>query len=173
MPAAFAKRLPGCLGPGLLIALALVVADQVTKIAADWALVPYRPVELVSVLNLTLSYNTGAAFSLLADQAGWQRWLLSGLALAVSGYLIWWLAGLRAGTPWHLSGLSAILGGAVGNLVDRLVYGYVIDFVDFHYGDWHYPAFNLADSAISVGVVLVIIGLFRESPEEQGSGASR
>lgn len=169
MPAGLARRIPGQLGPGLLSALILLVADQATKIWAELALAPYRPVELMPILNLTLSYNTGAAFSLLADQAGWQRWLFSGLAVAVSGYLGWWLARLQAGMVWHLAGLSAILGGALGNLVDRLVYGYVIDFVDFHYGDWHYPAFNLADSAITIGVVLLIVATFREAAAQPGS----
>ena len=154
----------------MLIALVLLIADQATKLWADAALALYRPVALLPILNLTLSYNTGAAFSLLADQAGWQRWLLSALAVAVSGYLGWWLSRLRSGMVWHFAGLAAILGGALGNLVDRLAYGYVIDFVDFHYGDWHYPAFNLADSAITVGVVLLIIGMLREQPVEAERG---
>lgn len=160
-------QLPGQLGPGLIIAAAVLIADQGSKIWANAALAVQQPVALLPVLDLRLSYNPGAAFSLFADQGGWQRWFLSALAVAVSGYLVWWLGRLKPGTSWHLAGLSAILGGAVGNVVDRVAYGHVIDFIDIHYRGWHYPAFNLADSAITVGVALLLIAMFRE-PEAVG-----
>ena len=155
--------LPGRLAPGLLIAGVLIGADQVTKVWAEAALALHRPVELLPILNLTLSYNTGAAFSLFADQGGWQRWAFAALALGVSAYLIYWLACLGSGKRWHVAGLGGVLGGAIGNLIDRLVQGHVVDFIDFHYSGWHYPAFNVADSAITVGVVMLIIATFREA----------
>jgi signal peptidase II len=154
--------LPGRLAPGLVIAGLVVIVDQATKLWVDTALDLYRPVALLPIFNLTLSYNEGAAFGLLQDQGGWQRWLFTGLALAVSGYIGHWLTRLGSGMRWHAAGLSAILGGAIGNLIDRLVYGHVVDFVDIHYGEWHYPAFNVADAAITIGVVLLIIGMWRE-----------
>ena len=154
--------IPGRLGSGLVVAGLIMMLDQGTKLWADTALGLYRPVALLPMLNLTLSYNEGAAFGLLQDQGGWQRWLFALLALAVSGYIGYWLSRLGPGMRWHAAGLSAILGGAIGNLIDRLIYGHVIDFVDIHYGAWHYPAFNVADSAITIGVALLIVGMWRE-----------
>lgn len=154
---------------GLLLAAAVVILDQATKRLAENWLVPYRPMPLLPSLNLTLSYNRGAAFSLLAEQGGWQRWLLSALALVVSGYLLWWLHKLRRGQRLLALALGLIVGGAVGNLIDRLAYGYVIDFIDIHYGRWHWPAFNIADSAITVGAVLLVIALFLEGRWREGS----
>lgn len=145
------------LRPGLIIAAVVVLADQLSKQIAEALLMPYRPETIMPMLNMTLSYNRGAAFSLLADQGGWQRWLFTGLAFAVSGYLLWWLRTLRAGERLTAWGLALILGGALGNVIDRLVYGHVVDFIDVHYGGWHWPAFNVADSAITVGVVLVLV----------------
>lgn len=147
---------------GIVIAAVVLVADQITKLWAEAALPAYRPVPVLPSLNLTLSYNRGAAFSLLAEQGGWQRWLFSGLALAVSGYLLWWLHDLRQGQRLQALALALILGGAVGNLIDRLVYGHVIDFIDVYYGRWHWPVFNIADSAITIGAALLIVALLLE-----------
>lgn len=142
---------------GALIALVIVVLDQVTKLAAEAYLTAYRPVAVFPQLNFTLSYNTGAAFSFLHDQSGWQRWFFAGLAIAVSVGLLVWLARLGRQFGWQALALALILGGAIGNLIDRLAYGHVIDFIDVYYGAWHWPAFNVADSAITVGAIIIIV----------------
>ncbi|MEX0429990.1 signal peptidase II [Spiribacter insolitus] len=147
---------------GVATAVVVLVADQLTKWMALSALEPYQPVSLLPVLNLTLAFNAGAAFSFLADGGGWQRWLLSGVAVAVGVYLLIWLRGLDAGKRLEVIGLGLILGGAVGNLVDRLRLGGVIDFIDVHVGGWHWPAFNVADSAITLGVVAVLVTAWRD-----------
>lgn len=147
---------------GVAVAGLVLVIDQLTKWLALTALQPYQPEPLLPVLNLTLAFNTGAAFSFLADGGGWQRWLLSAVAVAVGVYLLIWLRGLEARRRLEVSGLGLILGGAVGNLVDRLRLGGVIDFIDVHVGGWHWPAFNVADSAITLGVVAVLITAWRD-----------
>lgn len=150
------ERRRGLLPYGLLVAAVVVGLDQLLKVLADAALILYRPLELLPVLNLTLHYNTGAAFSLLAGQDGWQRWFFTVLAIVVSAYLAWWIRELQPHQRWHATALALIMGGAIGNVIDRLVYGHVVDYIDVHYGTWHYPAFNLADSAITVGVILLV-----------------
>ena len=122
----------------------------------------YRPVPLAALLDLTLSYNRGAAFSFLSDQSGWQRWLLIGVALCVSFFLLRWLAQLRRDERWLAVTLGLVLGGALGNVIDRLRYGHVIDFIDVHYGHWHWPAFNIADSAITLGLIGLLLQLLFE-----------
>ena len=145
----------------LWLSLVVVVLDQLTKYWAGSALPLYAPVAVMPSLNLTLTRNTGAAFSLLNDAGGWQRWLFVGLALLVSAAIIVWLRRLRPGQGWQACALALVAGGAVGNVIDRLVHGYVIDFIDVYYRHWHWPAFNLADSAITVGAVMLMIeGLF-------------
>lgn len=145
---------------GLLTAAVIVLLDQATKLAAEAWLVPYRPLDLLPFINLTLAYNPGAAFSLLADQPGWQRWFFSALALAVSGYIVWWLRTLAAAERMQGLALGLVLGGALGNLADRLRLGMVVDFVDLHYAGWHWPAFNVADAGITVGVALLLLTVF-------------
>ena len=102
-------------------------------------------------------YNEGAAFSFLAGQGGWQRWLFSLFALAICGLLGWWLRRLPANAAWLGSAYSLVIGGALGNLLDRLMYGHVVDFIDVYVGQWHWPAFNLADSAICIGAVMIVL----------------
>lgn len=159
MPDAKHRRRLAC---WLGLALAVAVADQATKALALNYLILHRPVPVVPTLDLMLTYNTGAAFSLLSDAGGWQRWLFIALALAISAILVRWLAVLPAHDRWSAGALTLVLGGAVGNLVDRVFRdGKVVDFVYFHVGDFHWPAFNLADSAICVGAaVLVLHALF-------------
>ncbi len=147
---------------GLWIAGLVLVLDQATKLLAEFWLEPYQPVSVLPVLNLMLAYNPGAAFSLLADQPGWQRWFFVVLALGVSVYLLWWLRTLPPGRRVEACGLGLLLGGAIGNVIDRLWLGAVIDFIDVHYAGWHWPAFNVADSAISVGVGLLLVSAFRQ-----------
>lgn len=151
----------------LLLSALVIVLDWETKRWASESLQLYRPQEVFSWLNMTLAHNYGAAFSFLSDAGGWQRWLFSVLAGVVSLVLIVWL--IRLPRAEWLTGvsLSLIIGGAIGNLIDRIRLGYVVDFIDVFYRDWHYPAFNVADSAITVGVVLllldgIVLSYFRE-----------
>ena len=139
----------------------IVVLDLWTKNIATHALTLYRPEAVTSWLNMTLAHNYGAAFSFLSDAGGWQRWLFTGLASVVTVVLIVWLFRLPAREKFTAAALGLIIGGAVGNLIDRINHGYVVDFIDVYYRDWHWPAFNLADSAITGGVILLLIdGLF-------------
>lgn len=152
------------------VAILIVAADQATK----WAIIEWVPlydrVPINSFLNLTHQQNSGAAFSFLADQSGWQRWFFVVLASAVSVLIIGWLWRIRKDGPLVLlAGLSLVLGGAVGNLVDRAMLGYVTDFIQVWFGTWAFPSFNVADSAISVGAVLLIIDALFVSGREQKS----
>ena len=148
-----------------LLAAAVVVSDQITKALATARLDYGEPVVVTAFFNLTLLHNTGAAFSFLGDADGWQRWLFVGLAIGVSVVLAVWLrAAVRARAPLFV-GLALILGGAIGNLIDRLRLGYVVDFIQVHYAGWYFPAFNVADSAITVGAGLVILDAFRPEPK--------
>ncbi len=119
-----------------------------------------RPVEILPVLNFTLLHNPGAAFSFLSDAGGWQRWFFTVVSAAVSAVLLVWLLRLQRSEKLLALSLALILGGAIGNLYDRVSLGYVVDFISFHYSGWYFPAFNIADSAISVGAVLMIVDMF-------------
>ena len=141
----------------LLVSVVIVVLDLWTKNIATHNLTLYRPLELTSWLNMTLAHNYGAAFSFLSDAGGWQRWLFTGLALVVTAVLIIWLLRLPAADKLTAAALALIIGGALGNLIDRIRHGYVVDFVDVYYRGWHWPAFNLADSAITCGVILLLL----------------
>jgi len=137
---------------------AVVIAlDWFTKQRITEALELYRPVEVLPWLNLMLAHNYGAAFSFLSDAGGWQRWFFVALAAGVSVVLVVWLLRLPR-REWVTGlGLALVLGGAVGNLIDRIQLGYVVDFIDVHFRGWHYPAFNVADSAITCGVILLLL----------------
>jgi signal peptidase II len=141
----------------LWLTVLIVVLDQVTKALATHYLYMHAPVQLLPGLNLTLMHNTGAAFSLLSQAGGWQRWFFIVLASGVSIAIIVWIANLPATNRWMSCALALILGGAVGNLWDRIILGYVVDFIDVYYRDWHWPAFNIADSAITIGAIMLII----------------
>jgi signal peptidase II len=145
----------------LWLSVVLVGADQVTKALASTYLAFHQPLAVLPVLNLTLTHNTGAAFSFLSDAGGWQRWFFTAVAVAVSAVLLFWLRGLPPGHRRVGAGIALVLGGAVGNLIDRVVLGHVVDFIDLHYAGWHWPAFNVADSGISVGVALLLWDTFR------------
>lgn len=153
----------------LWLSLAVVVLDQATKVWAGAALMPARPVEVLPFLNLTLMHNTGAAFSFLSDAAGWQRWFFVVVALVVTAVLVLWLRRLGPAERWLAGALALVIGGAAGNLWDRVVYGHVVDFIDLHAAGWHWPAFNLADSAITVGVVVILLDGFLSGRKEGGS----
>jgi len=140
----------------LALALLVVLADQITKvlIAGLYELGEGTPV--TSFFNIVRVHNMGAAFSFLADAGGWQRWMFAGLSAAASIFIVYLLHS-HAGQRLFCFALTCVLGGAVGNLIDRVVYGYVIDFLDFYAAGWHFPAFNLADSAITLGAACLIL----------------
>ncbi len=151
----------------LWLAAAVLVLDQASKQAAVALLEVHGPVELLPVLDLALSFNRGAAFSFLAGAGGWQRWFFTALAIAVGGVIVYWLYRLPPGQRRLGAALGMVLGGAMGNVVDRVWLGHVVDFIDLHYGDWHWPTFNVADSAITIGVVLIILDGFL--PDRSGT----
>jgi signal peptidase II len=138
------------------IALLILLIDQLTKIAVIGAFQLGETVPITSFFNLVRVHNPGAAFSFLADAGGWQRWFFTGLGVAAAGVMVFLLR-QHAGQVVFCWALSLLLGGAVGNVIDRLLYSHVIDFLDFYYGTWHFPAFNVADSAITLGAGLLIL----------------
>ena len=147
----------------LLLAAVVVALDAWTKHLASTQLTLYQPVEVFSWLNMMLAHNPGAAFSLLADAGGWQRWFFTVLAIGVTVMLLFWLFGLQKG-QWLVGlALGLVMGGAVGNVIDRIRHGYVVDFIDVHYAGWHWPAFNVADSAITCGIILLLLDAARET----------
>ena len=141
---------------------ALVVAlDLATKAIASHYLLLYQPVPVFPGFNWTLAHNSGAAFSFLASESGWQRWFFSVIALVVSIGITIWIKRLAPTQTWLAMALALVLGGAIGNLWDRVTLGYVVDFIDVYYQQSHWPAFNIADSAICVGAVMLVIDSFR------------
>ena len=148
---------------------AVVVADQLSKAAVVALLHEDGGVALTSFLSLVLTYNSGAAFSFLAGESGWQRWLFAAIA-TVAGVVIVALL-KRGGSALYCAALALILGGAIGNLVDRIVVGRVVDFLLFHYARWAYPAFNHADSAITIGAALLIVDSFRRRDGDPAQAA--
>ncbi len=142
------------------VAAIVVLLDQLSKVTLSQLIVYGQSERITSFFNLVMVYNKGAAFSFLADQLGWQRYLFAGISAAASLLIIWML---KRHTSQRLFcwALALILGGAIGNLIDRIAYGHVIDFLDVHVYGWHWPAFNIADSAITIGAVLFILDEFR------------
>lgn len=139
------------------LSVLVIVLDQITKQLATASLNYAEPVAVMPLFNLTLMHNTGAAFSFLSQAGGWQRWFFAAIALLVSTGIIFWLKRLSSDKLWEAVALALVMGGAIGNVVDRIIYGYVIDFLDFYYGAWHWPAFNVADMAIVAGAAILII----------------
>ena len=151
----FTKSPSGML-PWLGLALLILIADQFTKVLI---LAYYRlgdATYVTSFFNVVRVHNAGAAFSFLANAGGWQRWFFTIIGIAAAIFIIWMLKS-HNGQKLFSFALACILGGATGNVIDRTLYGYVVDFLDFHYAGWHFPAFNIADSAISVGAVCLIL----------------
>lgn len=138
------------------VALVIFLLDQLTKIAIVGAFQLSESLPITSFFNLVRVHNAGAAFSFLADAGGWQRWFFTGLG-TVAALVMVYLLRMHAGQTLFCLALSLLLGGAVGNVVDRVLYSHVIDFLDFYYGNWHFPAFNVADSAITMGACLLIL----------------
>jgi len=142
------------------LSLLAVVLDQVSKLVVVSSMQLYQSISVMPYFNLTYVHNTGAAFSFLSEAGGWQRWFFAGLAVIISAVIAVWLARLKQHETLLAVALSLVLGGAIGNLIDRLAYGYVIDFLDVYYQTWHWPAFNIADSAITLGVILMLAESF-------------
>lgn len=159
-------------GAGMLrwlwLSLIVIVLDQATKQWFESSFMVYEVVNVLPFFNLTLVYNEGAAFSFLSDQSGWQRWFLAAVAVVVTTVLVIWLRGLRDQEKLTAISLGLIIGGAVGNLIDRLLFGHVIDFLDFFLGQHHWPAFNIADSAIFIGVAVMIYEVLFERNARPG-----
>lgn len=161
----------------LWLSALVIVADQASKIWIVATFELYDSRYVFEYFNLTRLHNTGAAFSFLANASGWQRWFFIFLGLGVSVFIMAWLRTLpRTGQRWLSAGLALILGGALGNVIDRIVYGHVVDFFHFHYGDAYFPAFNVADSAITAGAICLIIDAvitgIREKRDAREQGAS-
>ncbi len=155
----------------LWLSLAVIALDQFTKQLAEHYLELHQPVAVVPGFNLMLAYNTGAAFSFLHDAGGWQRWFFAGLSTVISAGIVWWMWRLERTERWMAVALALILGGALGNLWDRIVLGHVVDFIQIYYRQWAYPAFNIADSAITIGAIMLIIDslfLRKEPRAEKG-----
>ncbi|MEI8655417.1 MULTISPECIES: signal peptidase II [Vibrio] len=149
----------------LWLALLVFVADIGIKLVVmnsmgyGWE----NRIEILPFFNLLYVHNYGAAFSFLSDQAGWQRWFFTAIAFVVTGFLAFWMRRLPASDKWNNIAYALIIGGAVGNVFDRVVHGFVVDYLDFYWGNYHWPAFNLADSAICIGAAMIILDSFRSS----------
>ena len=151
----FTKSSSGML-PWLGLALLILMADQFTKVLIVGYYQLGDATYVTRFFNVVRVHNSGAAFSFLANAGGWQRWLFTGIGIAAAFFIVWMLKS-HAGQKLFSFALACILGGAIGNVIDRSLYGYVVDFLDFHYASWHCPAFNIADSAISIGAVCLIL----------------
>ncbi len=151
----------------LWLSVAVIVLDLGAKALASSLLVYGQPVVVLPVFNLTLLHNTGAAFSFLAEHDGWQRWLFAVIAVGASIGLTVWLTRLRAHEKLMAASLALVIGGALGNLYDRVVHGYVVDFLSFHWQNHYFPAFNLADTAITLGAIGMILESLRDARGER------
>ncbi len=161
----------------LWLSAVVIVLDQGSKYLASQLLELFESIEFIPLLQFTLLHNKGAAFSFLSSAGGWQRWVFTVLALVVSVVIVAWLRRLSGQEKWQAAGLALILGGALGNVIDRIGHGYVVDFLDFYYpaerclplfyqvrttvAECHWPAFNIADSAITIGVMVLVIDSLR------------
>ena len=155
----------------LWLSLLVIAADQISK---HWFVASFDLYEQVVVIpdlfSWTLAYNRGAAFSFLANETGWQRWFFALIAFVVSAVLLVWLKRLKANETWMAIALALVLGGAIGNVYDRVVLGHVVDFILVHWKtQWYFPAFNIADSAITVGAVMLMLDMFRGNKQADSS----
>jgi len=147
----------------LWLTVLVIVLDQASKHYVEANLKLYQAVDVIpGYFAWMLAYNTGAAFSFLADHSGWQRWLFAAIAMGVSAVLLVWMKRLKPSETWLAAALALVLGGALGNLYDRIVLGHVVDFILVHWQhQWRFPAFNIADSAITIGAVMLALDMFR------------
>ena len=157
--------------PWLWLSVLVFVLDQASKLFFENSLSLYQQIVVIpDYFSWSLAYNKGAAFSFLASESGWQRWFFAAIAVVVSAVLVVWLKRLKAHETWLALALALVLGGAIGNLFDRVVYGHVIDFILVHWQNrWYFPAFNLADSAITLGAILLALDMFK--PQKSGEPA--
>ncbi|SDT52417.1 signal peptidase II [Pseudomonas granadensis] len=153
----------------LWLSLLVLVIDQASKFYFEGRLEMFQQIVIIpDLFSWTLAYNTGAAFSFLADSSGWQRWLFALIAIVVSGVLVVWLKRLGRNDTWLAIALALVLGGALGNLYDRVALGHVIDFILVHWQNrWYFPAFNIADSAITVGAIMLALDMFKSKKTEE------
>lgn len=158
----------------LWLALLVIVLDLASKAFVSTHMYLGQSIDVLPVFSWTLAHNYGAAFSFLHDAGGWQRWFFGGIAVVVSVGIVFWLTKLpEKGAHFLACALVLVLGGALGNLYDRVTLGYVVDFIHVHYGTWHFPAFNIADSGITVGAIMLIIdSLFFEKAREKAREAA-
>ncbi len=150
----------GGMMPWLALALIVLIVDQFTKVLVVGYYKLGDATTITSFFNVVRVHNVGAAFSFLAGAAGWQRWLFTGIGIVAALFILWMLKS-HAGQKLFSFALACILGGAIGNVIDRVVYGYVVDFLQFHYAGWYFPSFNVADSAITVGAAALILDEIR------------
>jgi signal peptidase II len=150
----------------LWLAVIVIILDQYTKTLVVNEIELYQAIQVTSFFNLTHVYNYGAAFSFLHDAGGWQRWFFTAIAFFVSGLILWWLKQTSKQQIILPVAFSLIVGGALGNAYDRLIHGYVIDFLVVYYKDWYWPAFNVADSAICLGAILLIVDMIKNNEEK-------
>jgi signal peptidase II len=155
--------------PWLWLTLLVLVVDQASKVYFESRLSLYQQIVVIpEYFSWTLAYNTGAAFSFLANGGGWQRWLFALIALAVSVVLVVWLKRLKPTDTWLAIALALVLGGALGNLYDRVMLGHVVDFILLHWrNQYYFPAFNVADSAISIGAVMLALDMFKSDKSDK------
>ncbi|WP_426158952.1 signal peptidase II [Pseudomonas sp. TSRC2-2] len=153
----------------LWLSLLVLVIDQASKFYFESKLEMFQQIVIIpDLFSWTLAYNTGAAFSFLADSSGWQRWLFALIAIVVSAVLVVWLKRLGRDDTWLAIALALVLGGALGNLYDRVALGHVIDFILVHWqNSWYFPAFNVADSAITVGAIMLALDMFKSKKTEE------
>ena len=152
-----------------MLSFTVIIIDQITKYFAVEKLALHEVKSIYEGFNLILIYNEGAAFSFLSDAGGWQRWFLIGVSCVVCVFIVVWMYQSISKSKCLLAGLSLILGGALGNLWDRLSLGYVVDFIEVYYEDLYWPAFNIADSAITIGAILLILDIFLKEPSKTPS----
>ncbi len=145
--------------PWFILSVVVMLLDQISKYWALYTLTPYQPIAVMPMVNFTLAYNTGAAFSFLSGAGSWHRWFFTSFSGVMSIVLAVWMIRTPQAARLQLVALSLILAGAMGNLVDRIVLGHVIDFIDVYYSHYHWPAFNLADSAICTGAFLLLVDM--------------
>lgn len=151
----------------LWLSAIVIVLDQISKLIITELYVLGDSTPVFSFFNIVRAHNTGAAFSFLAAESGWQRWFFALIAVAVSIMLVQWLRKLPTNDRFMAVALTLVLGGAIGNLIDRMVLGYVVDFLDFYWNGQHFPAFNIADSAITVGAVMLAVDVLRNPGKEE------
>ncbi|MBV4549134.1 signal peptidase II [Pseudomonas triticicola] len=155
----------------LWLSLLVLIIDQASKFYFEAKLEMFQQIVIIpDLFSWTLAYNTGAAFSFLADSSGWQRWLFALIAIVVSAVLVVWLKRLGRNDTWLAVALALVLGGALGNLYDRVALGHVIDFILVHWQNrWYFPAFNIADSAITVGAIMLALDMFKSKKTEEAA----